>query len=159
MKVDNKYKLVLQTPKLWMFEYFIGKCSNANLSENYVLSDDHVFYMLWYLQALTPPLPLYPPNAAPIVPGLAPILPDPNAIAAANKAAARIQEQGIICWIRLESLMGLIHTVWCLLLQLRRWLLPSLLHLQCLLSLNQNVSSTIGCCDIHKLTCIYHSKQ
>ncbi|XP_065904326.1 poly(U)-binding-splicing factor PUF60-like isoform X2 [Dysidea avara] len=44
-------------------------------------------------RALTPPLPLYPPNAAPIVPGLAPILPDPNAIAAANKAAARIQEQ------------------------------------------------------------------
>ena len=50
-----------------------------------------------YPQALTPPLPLYPPNAAPIVPGLAPILPDPNAIAAANKAAARIQEQGMSC--------------------------------------------------------------
>ena len=45
-------------------------------------------------QALTPPLPLYPPNATPIVPGLTPILPDPKAIAAANMAAAKIQEQG-----------------------------------------------------------------
>lgn len=44
-------------------------------------------------RALTPPLPLYPPNATPIVPGLTPILPDPKAIAAANMAAAKIQEQ------------------------------------------------------------------
>ena len=72
--------------------------SSASLSENYILLKVMCFIMcVLYLQALTPPLPLYPPNAAPIVPGLAPILPDPNAIAAANKAAARIQEQGMIC--------------------------------------------------------------
>ena len=49
-----------------------------------------------HCQALTPPLPLYPPNATPIVPGLTPILPDPKAIAAANMAAAKIQEQGSV---------------------------------------------------------------